>query len=408
MASHKKKKFKWQGYYFNLLLGLGISQLGNWIYLIALNIYVLNLSQSPAAVAGLYIVGPVTRIMCSFIVGTYIDRWNKKQIVIATDVIRGFLVCLMPFANELWLVYLLVACTNIASTLFGPSSTYLISTLVDDKHKLHFNSIHSTLSSGSFMIGPALAGGIIAISNTSIAMWVNGVTFFICAVLLARLPNRRTGQQNQTNRITFSTIKEDWKVTLRYSKTISWFSYFLVVYSIALMIAFALDSQEMTFLLTHLHISESLYGVTITIAGIGAIVGGIAATALAKAFTVSAYIKVGFSFSMLSYLIFYATHSYIVAVISFVCLGFSMAFSNSGFATLYQKVVKPELMGSFGSMVNLIQSIVQVCITLVLGLFAEWFSLQWTAVIFASVALLLSIHICMLKLTEHKAYKAST
>jgi hypothetical protein len=42
-----------------LLSGIGISYLGSWIYLIALNIAILNLTGSAAAVAGLYIIRPI-------------------------------------------------------------------------------------------------------------------------------------------------------------------------------------------------------------------------------------------------------------------------------------------------------------------------------------------------------------
>ena len=47
----------WRKYHW-LLSGLGVSYLGNWVYLVALNVYVLNLTHSPGAVAGIYIVGP--------------------------------------------------------------------------------------------------------------------------------------------------------------------------------------------------------------------------------------------------------------------------------------------------------------------------------------------------------------
>ena len=182
---------KWSAAYYQLLFGLGVSQLGNWIYLIALNVYIWQLTESPAAVALLYMIGPAVRIASSFFVGSYIDRWDKKKIVVASDIARGIIVCLMPFATDVWLIYLLVALTNVASTFFGPSSTYLITKIVRDEDKQRFNAVHSTLNSGSFMIGPALGGAILAISSTGVAMWVNGLSFFICAAVLAMLPTQR-------------------------------------------------------------------------------------------------------------------------------------------------------------------------------------------------------------------------
>ncbi len=68
--------------YLLILTGFGISNLGNWIYLIALNLSVWHLTHSPAAVSGLFIVGPVARIFCNFFAGTFIDRHNKRRIII--------------------------------------------------------------------------------------------------------------------------------------------------------------------------------------------------------------------------------------------------------------------------------------------------------------------------------------
>ncbi|KGR77949.1 MFS transporter [Ureibacillus sinduriensis] len=393
---------KWSKQYVYLLTGLGVSQLGNWIYLIALNVMIWNLTHSPAAIAGLYIIGPIVRFICNIFVGSFIDRWNKKKTVVTTDLIRGILVFLMPFADQLWLIYTLVGVTNIASTFFGPSSTYLISVHVLEEHKQRFNALHSTLSSGSFMIGPALAGLILATFSISVAMWVNGVTFFVCAYLLSLLPSENKKNTSQSLKISLLTIKEDWQMILTYSKKLHSFTQLIVIYSIALMIAFALDSQEMTFLLSHFEISESLYGFTVTFAGIGAIAGGLLATVFAKTFSIMVYLKGGFLLSMLSYLGFYLANSYVIAVLCFVTLGIFMAFSNTGFATLYQTTIHPDVMGRFSSVLNLIQSILQVLFTIVIGLLAEWYALKWTAVIFASFAVLLAMSIAFIQLKNNK------
>lgn len=396
---------KWKKYYYYLLGGLGISELGNWIYLIALNIAIWNLTHSPAAVAGLYIIGPIVKMLCGFVVGSYIDRLNKKRLVVTVDIIRGVLVCFMPFADQLWLIYVIVAATNIASSFFGPSSTYLIATHIAQPHLQKFNAISSTLSSGSFMIGPAVAGLILALSNTSVAMWINGASYLICALLLSCIPADASLNMMHSKKISWRTIQSDWRIVANYSKSIHRFVGFLVIYSIALMIAFALDSQEMTFLLSHLQISESLYGLTVTMAGVGAIIGGILATFFSEKWSVSLYIKGGFLLTMSSYLSFYFSATYAIAIISFVLLGIFMSFSNAGFATLYQKTIRKDLMGRFGSIVDLVQSMLQVLCTLIIGAMAEWFSVQFAAVIFASIAVILAFSIIFTQIEAETSIK---
>lgn len=388
------KKYEWV-----LLSGLGISQLGNWLYLIALNVMVWQLTHSPAAVAGIYIVGPIVHILCGSFAGSYIDRWSKRTIVVSADWIRGLLVCSVPFANDVWLIYVLIGLLNVASSFFGPSSTYLIATHVAAERKQSFNGLYATINSGAFMIGPALAGGLLAIFQPSIVIWINAGTFFLCAAMLTLLP-KDTVAHATSKVVTLRTLKEDYQLVASYLKQMRTFVWFVVLYSVALMIAFALDSQEMTFLFAHLHISESLYGVTVTAAGIGAIVGGICATALAKKISAQTYVKVGFLLMTLSYLGFYASGTYAFAVSCFVTLGFFMAFSNAGFDTLYQRTIEPTLIGRVTSLLNMAQSTLQVMFTAVIGICAEWFSLQWTVVIFASIAVMFAIFVTRSTFTQ--------
>lgn len=389
--------------YILLLFGFGVSNLGNWIYLIALNLAVWHLTHSPAAVAGLYLVGPIARILCSFFAGSIIDRSNKKRILIWTDIIRGIIVCIMPFLSSIWLIYTLIFFANIASSFFGPSSTFMITKIVEEKDRKRFNAINSILSSGSFMIGPALGGAIIMMTNTSIAMWINGLTFFICALALSFLPNIETSESNTRQMISFQMLHSDFQHVIQFSREHKILQTFFIVFSIALTITFALDSQELTFLKDHLHVSDSIYGVVVSVAGVGAILGGAAAAIYVKKISLVSYIGAGFSITLLSYVIFYMSQSIIVAVISFVALGFFMAFCNTGYATLYQKSIPPDIMGRFGSILNLLQGILQIVFTFVLGLVAEWYSVQAMTSIFAIIALLLAIYL-YIHLIKHKPY----
>ncbi|WP_232733205.1 MFS transporter [Lysinibacillus xylanilyticus] len=157
------------------------------------------------------------------------------------------------------------------------------------------------------------------------------------------------------------------------------------------MIAFALDSQEATFIKQDLALSDSLYGAFVSSAGAGAIIGGMVAASFAKKVSTRSYMVIGLFLTMLFYTAFYASTSSILAFVSFVFLGFFMAFSNTGYETFYQQYVPPEMMGRFGSIANLFQNILQISFTLLLGLFAELFTLQMTAIIFGIISILFSI-----------------
>lgn len=77
-----------------LLLGIGISNIGDWIYLIALNLIVLDMTHSPLAVTVLYILKPAATLLTNFWAGSYIDRLNKRHLMIIFDFLRAGLIAL--------------------------------------------------------------------------------------------------------------------------------------------------------------------------------------------------------------------------------------------------------------------------------------------------------------------------
>lgn len=379
----------WRKYHW-LLSGLGVSYLGNWVYLVALNVYVLNLTHSPGAVAGIYIVGPTAKILTSFIAGSLIDRMDKQKLMVWADLLRGFLILLIPFMDSITSIYVLFFIANVAGSFFGPSSTYYITKHIPNEERQRFNAILGTFNSGSFLLGPALAGLIILFYSTDAAIWLNSLTFFICALIISRLPEVEDEERLKGNPITVAAIGKDFIEVWRFLGGNRSFAVFYVGFQMTLMIAFALDSQEVTFIKQNLGASDSLYGIIVALTGGGAIVGGIAAASLTEKLSVKAYIGFGLFFTMFFYTVFYATNVLWLGIASFILLGFVMSFCNTGYETYYQQNVPAHLMGRFGSAATIVFGSIQILFTFLLGLFAEIFSLQVTAVIMAVFSVVLA------------------
>lgn len=115
--------------YSLLLSGIGVSFFGNWIYIIALNVLVLDMTKSAAAVAGIYIVYPVAKLLTNFFAGSIIDRQNKRRLMIISDVIRGLLVLLVPFMGSIWIIYTIIFVANMAGSFLGPALLFILRNL---------------------------------------------------------------------------------------------------------------------------------------------------------------------------------------------------------------------------------------------------------------------------------------
>ncbi|WP_110926224.1 MFS transporter [Bacillus massiliglaciei] len=374
-----------------LIMGIGISNLGAWIYLIALNVAILNVTGSAAAVAGLFIIKPLSLLITNPWAGSVIDRVNKRKLMIAIDMIRGGLILIIPFISSVWIIYLVVFLVNIAGAFFGPSSSVMITKLVSPENRKTFNSLMSMVNSGSFLIGPALSGFLILHFTTDIAIFINAVSFFVCAWFIYFLPDAEEPLAARRVPVQLVTIKKDWQKVFHFIKKANYFMVIYVLFQCAMLIGFVLDSQEVTYIKQNLNLSDQKYGLLVSVSGIGALAGAAAAAALSNKLSLRFYMGAGMLLSGIGYFCFYSASAFILASFSFLLLGFFMSFANAGYATFFQNNVPVEIMGRFGSAAEMIQGVLQIILTLLLGLMAEWFSLQAVCLIFSSVSILFSL-----------------
>ncbi|KQL19678.1 MFS transporter [Cytobacillus solani] len=369
-----------------LIAGIGISYLGNWIYLIALNLSILNLTGSAAAVAGLYMIRPIAVLITNTWSGSIIDRVNKRKLMIMVDVIRGVFVLCIPFLGSLWAIYALLLLINIAGSFFGPSSSVYMTKLVPAENRKRFNSLMSMISSGAFLVGPALSGFLIMLVGTKFCIFINAITFFICAFFIYLLPNVDEKVENKREQINWRTLIQDWLVIRDFAKSAKYFITVYILFQSAMIVGFALDSQEATFIKQYLQLSDQDYGWIVSITGLGALAGGSVAAFAAKKIQLRLYLGVGMFLTAVGYVFFYASFNFLSATLAFIFLGFFMAFANSGYQTFFQNNVPVELMGRFGSIAEMVQGMIQIGLTLLLGLTADWFSLQAVCIIFSIVS----------------------
>ncbi|WP_349409876.1 MFS transporter [Pseudalkalibacillus sp. SCS-8] len=203
-----------------LLSGIGISTLGDFIYLVAINVLVLKMTGSAAAVAGLWIMGPIASILTKFWSGSLIDRLNKRNLMIMTDIVRAVLVATIPFLHSVWLIYVCLFFLSFTKAFFDPTSLTYITSLVPQKDRKRFNSVRSLITSGAFLVGPAIAGALLLITTVNIAIWINAVSFLVSALILSLLPHVKAEESFGGRKMNVAVLRKDWSEVIRFSRKI--------------------------------------------------------------------------------------------------------------------------------------------------------------------------------------------
>ncbi|UHA58561.1 MFS transporter [Metabacillus litoralis] len=390
-----------------LLLGIGVSNLGEWIYFISLNLIVLDMTGSPLAVSGLYIIKPLATLFTNFWAGSIIDRLNKRKLMVFLDIFRAVFIALLPFMSSIAQIYLVVFIISMASSMFSPTSMTYITKLIPQEQRKQFNSLHSLVTSGAFLIGPAVAGLLFFIGTPIFAIYTNAIALFISGMITLLLPDieKQTVISSTNNKLSMEIIKRDWYAVVEFSRGSSYIMMIYFLFSCVMVImASAIDSLEAAFAKEVLFLSDSEYGFLVTIAGAGILVGALINSLAVKKLRTSFLIGLGSVLVSTGYMIYASSSSFIIAALGFFILAFFIAYANTGFLTFYQNNIPVDVMGRIGSAYSLIQAILIITATSIMGVVAQITSIQAVVFFGASVMLVLSITLCLFSLLPSKKH----
>ncbi|MCP3742625.1 MFS transporter [Rossellomorea sp. BNER] len=371
---------------------MGISTLGDFIYLVAINVLVLKLTGSATAVAGLWIIGPIASMITKFWSGSLIDRLNIRRIMIGTDIIRATLVAIIPFLSSIWLIYGCLFFLSISKAFFEPAAITYITSIVPNKGRKQFNSFRSLISSGAFLIGPAISGVLLLITSVNISIWINAFSFVVSAIMLYLLPNVNTEDSDKTVRnINVEMLRNDWKEVFLFSRNNN---FIVKVYFLAqffMIVALGMDAQEVVFTQKVLNLSETEYGLLISLTGVGSILGATTVSLVSKRLSIKALICLGYSMVSVGYLVYAFSFSFWTVAIGFMILGFFNSFSGTGFMTFYQNNVPIKMMGRISSIYGIFQSFLQIIFILLIGFTGDIIPVRYSIIAASTLMLMISI-----------------
>jgi MFS family permease len=201
-----------------LLVGEFVSSIGDWLYLVALLVVVYRSGASPVVLGIVGAARIVPYILLSVPAGIAADRYDRRLILIGTDLARGVimlaLTALTLVDGSILLVVALSLLAACFSAFFSPAIGSLIPTLVADERELGpANAAWSSLDNLAFIIGPAVGAILIGLGSIPLAFLLNAVSFFIVAAVLWRLP--REGERRRPEAAATAETEPGFRETVR-------------------------------------------------------------------------------------------------------------------------------------------------------------------------------------------------
>lgn len=188
---HPYVRLALNGNFSALWTGQLISLFGDRMHQIALAFLVVALTNSPVAVAFVFVAATIPNLLLGPVAGTFVDRWDQKQVMVVSDLLRAALVLLVPIAAviDILLIFPLVFLLTTVSIFFRPARTAVIPRVVAEDELLTANSATWISETLADVIGYPIAGLFVAFLGTSLplAFWLDAATYVASAVLVATM-----------------------------------------------------------------------------------------------------------------------------------------------------------------------------------------------------------------------------
>ncbi len=178
--------------------GQTVSLIGTWIQQIAMSWLVYRLTKSAFMLGMVGFVATAPGVFITPFAGVAADRWNRHRMVIATQtgaMLQALALAALVLTGTIrvWHILALSAFVGIVNGFDMPARQSFLLEMVEDREDLpNAIALNSSMFNGARLVGPAIAGALIAVVGEGICFLLNGLSFLavLAALLAMRVPRR--------------------------------------------------------------------------------------------------------------------------------------------------------------------------------------------------------------------------
>lgn len=277
--------------------------------------------------------------------GVFVDRWNVKRTMIASDLIRAALCLLLLFVWNVWQIYAILFALSTVSTFFTPAQSVTIRTIVPREGLLSANGLMQQVFYGMQIVSPAIASGLVGLFGPASCFWLDTASFFVSAYLISTIAIHRepTAAQQQVK-----SVMHEMSAGVKFIFTHSTISFVVTAITAGMFAIRCFSALIAVYVRDVLRAGTGLFGALSSLVGVGMILG----TQFMHRFgrnRSKAHVVVGGLLGIgLSIIAIAAIPNTPAAVTGMLLLGFCAAFLIVPSQTLLQEETPPQLLGRVG------------------------------------------------------------
>jgi len=355
-------------------VGQGISLIGTWMQTMAQQVLIYRLTGSAAWLGIVNFVAIIPLVPLALWGGSISDRAPKRTIIVITQTImlvQALLLAALTWAGivQVWHVIVLAFMLGAANAVDMPARQAFTVDMVEGKEDLtNAIALNSTIFNGARALGPALAGLAVAATGEGTAFFLNALTFvavIVCLLTMRNLPD--SSERSPKGSGVGSHMVEGVHFVLKQQSILVLISLiavsaFLSMPYNTLMPVFAdavlKDSAQpvTTFICSRMvcEAPEALpLGILLTAVGVGAVFGALLVASLPDNARRGHMLTIGNLAFPLVLLVFAASRSFVLSMLTLFLVGISFVWQNSLANTLLQLVTPNQVRGRVMSLYSL-------------------------------------------------------
>jgi DHA3 family macrolide efflux protein-like MFS transporter len=366
-----------------------VSIFGDFLAIFAVfSIVTFQLHGTPTQVSTILVAYLLPLAVISPLAGVFVDKWNVKWTMVASDVIRGLLVLVLLFVRDLHSIYAIFFALSTVSSFFMPAQSVAIRTLAPPAGLLAVNGLMTQAMQGSQIISPAIAGLLVEWFGANACFLFDTVSFFISAglVMTLQIERTRTPAAARTDSVLFS-LRQGFHFIFTHAAI----SFVIVAMASGLFAVRCFGALLSVYVRDVLGSTAALFGTLNSLIGIGMIVGTQSLHRFAGRIPKQRLVISGLGGMGVAVLITALFGTIPTTALGMLGLGFFAAFIMVPSQTLLQQETPPGLLGRVSSSLMSLMAISQVLALFVAGPVAQRAGIR--NLYFGSAAMLVGIGI---------------
>ena len=323
--------------------GQGISVIGTWMTRLATSWLVYRLTRSALLLGVVSFAGQIVSFALGPLAGVWVERLDRRKLLVATQAaaaIQSLAMAALTLGRviTLWEIIALAALQGVINAFDMPGRQSFLVQMVEDRNDLsNAIAINSSMANGARLIGPAIAGMVIAAFGEGWCFLIDGVSYFavIASLLLMRI---RPAVARAYAGSMLEQMREGWDY-VRASRPIRTI---LLLFALLSLMGYPFAVLLPVFAGQVLHGGAATLGWLTGANGVGALVSGISLALRKSVLGLTRMLQIGAALLGSGLILFGLSHTLWLSLVIMVFVGFGMMQAAAVSNTIVQSLVADD------------------------------------------------------------------